>query len=152
MLTSLTSVSSRFARVFDRFGATQVVAPDIFKALEKIWYIVLLQNTWSLGQFFGFTLSFFRLLKASLFLRLLKASFLVLCFSYIHKWSSWWCFLQYWYIYQCYVSILIVWLCFWFVTTVRVGFWAKRLCVLGQRVTCWFQCWKNSLFFFWTFE
>ena len=53
-------VFARTARPFNRSGATQAVALDIFKAFNRIWYAVLLHKLkpyWVLGQIFGCILS-----------------------------------------------------------------------------------------------
>ena len=53
-------VFARSARSFNRSGATQAVALDIFKAFNRIWHAVLLHKLkpyWVLGQIFGCILS-----------------------------------------------------------------------------------------------
>ena len=53
----LAVISDRIARVFDRSGATQAVAPDISKAFDRIWHAGLLHKRKSYGiagQIFGF--------------------------------------------------------------------------------------------------
>ena len=40
----LTVVSDRTARVFNRSGATQAVALDIFKAFNRVWHAGLLHK------------------------------------------------------------------------------------------------------------
>ena len=43
-------------------------------------------------------------------------------------------------------TLNIIWYLIW--ATTRIGFWtwiwSLRHCRLGQKVACWFQCWKNS--------
>ena len=55
------------------------------------------------------------------------------------------------YIYWWYYSQMQMQSGFWFVAATRGGFWTwiwpRRLCGLGQEMTCWFQCWKNTTLF-----
>ena len=41
----------------------------------------------------------------------------------------------------------------WLMAKTRVGFWVwiwpSRHCGLGQKLACWFQCWKDSTPFIW---
>ena len=56
-----TVVSDRIARIVSRFGATQVVALDIFKAFDRVWHTGLLHKLKSYGisgQIFGLISSF----------------------------------------------------------------------------------------------
>ena len=57
-----TVVSDRIARAFNRFGATRVVALDIYKTFDRVWYVGLLHKLRSYrisGQIFGLISSFF---------------------------------------------------------------------------------------------
>ena len=57
----LTVVSDRIARAFNRSGATRVVALDISKAFDSVWYAGLLHKLKSYrisGQIFGLISSF----------------------------------------------------------------------------------------------
>ena len=57
----LTVVSGRIARAFNRSGATQVVALDIFKAFDRDWHAGLVHKLKSYGisgQIFGLISSF----------------------------------------------------------------------------------------------
>ena len=57
----LTVVSDRIARTFNRSGGTQVVAPDISKAFDRVWHAGLLHKIKSYGisgQIFGLISSF----------------------------------------------------------------------------------------------
>ena len=57
----LTVVSDRTARAFNRSGATQAVATDIFKAFERVWHAGLLHKLKLCGvsgQIFGLISSF----------------------------------------------------------------------------------------------
>ena len=57
----LTIVSDRIARAFNRSGATRVVALDISKAFDRVWYAGLLHKLKSYGisgQIFGLISSF----------------------------------------------------------------------------------------------
>ena len=61
VLGLLTVVSNRIARAFNRSGATQAVALDISKALDRVWYAGLLHKLKSYGisgQIFGLISSF----------------------------------------------------------------------------------------------
>ena len=46
-----------------------------------------------------------------------------------------------------------VWLSIWSLTRTRIDYWTliwyTKHCGLGQKVACWFQCWKNWTGFFW---
>ena len=56
-----TVVSDRFARAFNRSGATRAVALDIYKAPDRVWYAALLYKLKSYGisgQIFGLISSF----------------------------------------------------------------------------------------------
>ena len=86
----LTIVSDRIARAFNRSGATQAAALDIFKAFDRLWYAGLLHKLKSCGisgHMFGLD-SFARFLMESLqkniqlMLEFLKAPLLFLHFSY----------------------------------------------------------------------
>ena len=89
-------VCDRFARVFNRFGATQAVAFGISKSFDRVWHAVVLHKRKSYGisgQIFGLISSFLsnRRLRAvldgkssqeiQLMLESLKAPFLILHFS-----------------------------------------------------------------------
>ena len=57
----LTIVSDRIVRAFNRSGATQVVALDIFKTFDRVWHTGLLHKLKSYrisGQLFGLISSF----------------------------------------------------------------------------------------------
>ena len=57
----LTVVSNRIARTFNRSGATQAVALDIYKASDRVWQAGLLHKLESYGisgQIFGLISSF----------------------------------------------------------------------------------------------
>ena len=57
----LTVVFDRIARAFNRSGATQAVALDIFKAFDRVWHAVLLHKLKSYGisvQIFDLIFSF----------------------------------------------------------------------------------------------
>ena len=57
----LTVVTDRIARAFNRSGATQAVALDIFKAFDRVWHAALLHKFKSYeisGQIFGLMSSF----------------------------------------------------------------------------------------------
>ena len=59
----LTIVSDRIARAFNRSGATQAVARDILKTLDRVWQAVPLHKLKSFGisgQIFGLISSFVR--------------------------------------------------------------------------------------------
>ena len=49
LLDQLTVVSDRIVRTFDRSGAAQALALDIFKAFNKVWHVVLLHKLRSHG-------------------------------------------------------------------------------------------------------
>ena len=56
----VTVVFDRFARAFNRSGATRAVALDIFKAFDRVWHAVLLHKFKSYGipgQIFGLSSS-----------------------------------------------------------------------------------------------
>ena len=55
----LTVVSDRFARTFNRSGATQAVALDISKAFERVWHAGLLHKLTSWNFRSGIWLYFF---------------------------------------------------------------------------------------------
>ena len=55
---SLTVVSDRIARAFNRSSATRAVALDISKAFERVWHAVLLKSYGISGQIFGLIFSF----------------------------------------------------------------------------------------------
>ena len=55
----LAVVSDRIARAFNRSGATQAVALDISKALDRVWHAGLLHKLKSQGKIFGPISSFF---------------------------------------------------------------------------------------------
>ena len=89
-------VCDRFARVFNRFGATQAVAFGISRSFDRVWHAVVLHKRKSYGisgQIFGLISSFLsnRRLRAvldgkssqeiQLMLESLKAPFLILHFS-----------------------------------------------------------------------
>ena len=88
----LTAVSDRIARAFNRPSATQAVARDISLAFDRVWHANLLHILTSYGisiQIFDLISSFLcnRRLPVvhkniQLMLEFLKASFLVLHFSY----------------------------------------------------------------------
>ena len=57
----MTILSSRIARAFKRSGAPPAVAPDIFKALDRVWHAGCLHKPTSFGissQVFGHILLF----------------------------------------------------------------------------------------------
>ena len=94
----LTVVSDKIARVFNRSGVTQAVGLDISKAFDRVWHAGLLHKLKSYIEFQVRYLALFLLFSViddfewfwmeslhkniQLMLEFLKASFLVLHFSY----------------------------------------------------------------------
>ena len=162
-------VSDRFARGFNRSGATRAVATwYILDFGQVLWHACLLHKRKVLrvsGQIFGLVLSFLsnRLLwvvldgkssqKYPVNVGVPQGSILGPNFS---NYALMTLLMMLSVILLSMLMILLPIVSvrgIWSVTITRIGFWtwmwSMRHCGLGQEVACWLQCWKSSTGFVW---